>query len=194
MLAELQGRVRRARRQHQRSVHVDIDGEIAGRRLDIVHVDVEARLVAEIEEARQRRLGDDRIAHDHVLRRMGDLGLRPGRRHHAHRAVEGRQVEADLRGAVGADLDDARIARERRLGRRIGLEAAARVAAGADRALLALHAVDQEAVEVADLGTHLALAEEVIARLRHLVIGEVQNADIDGRDRDIGLLAGLRAR
>ena len=75
----------------------------------------------------------------------------------------------DARGPVGADLDDAGEQRERRLRRQIALEIAAAVAAGMQRAGDALHAVDQQAVEVADLDRELALAEEIVGRVGRLV-------------------------
>ena len=115
----------------------------------------------------------------------------PGDRHDAHRAVEGRDVEADLGRAVRPDLDDARIAGERLLRRRDApASAAGIVAAGADGAARALHAVDEIAVEVAHLRRELPLAEEVLDRIRRLVAGEVEDADIDRRDGDARLLAG----
>ena len=66
----------------------------------------------------------------------------------------------------GADLDHAGIARERLLGRRDALDQRRpHVAAGADGAAGALHAVDEVAVEVADLGRELPLAEEILDRI-----------------------------
>ena len=87
-------------------------------------------------------------------------------------------------------LDDAGIKRERRLRRRRAGQFGAAVAAGADLPARALHAVDQLAVEIADFGGELALAEIVVVGRRRLVIGEIENADIDGGDDDARLLAG----
>ena len=67
------------------------------------------------------------------------------------------------------------------------------VAAGAELAGGAERAVDQAAVEVAQFEAELALAEEPVFRIRRLVVGEVEDADIDGRDRDIGV-GGRRQR
>ena len=147
------------------------------------------RAVAEIEEARQRRGDDDGVAHDHVRLGRADLALRPGDRHHADRAVESGDIEADVGDAVGADLDHAGKQRERGLRRQIALEVAAAVAAAVQRAGGAFHAVDQEAVEVANVHAELALAEEITGRVGGLEAGQVQNADIDGGDRDLGLLS-----
>ena len=123
------------------------------------------------------------------------LSFGPGDRHHARGAGEVRNVEGDLGGAVGADRHDAGIERERLLRRRAALQlGAARVAAGPDLAARALHAVDQLAVEVADFGGEPALAEVVVVRRRRLVVGEVEDADIDGGNHDARLLAGGRAR
>ena len=57
------------------------------------------------------------------------------------------------------------------------------VAAGADLAARALHAVDQLAVEIADFRRERALAEIVVVRRRRLVVGEIEDADIDRGDR-----------
>ena len=70
-----------------------------------------------------------------------------------------RNVERDFGRAVGFDAYDAGIERERRLRRRVPAAPPPCVAAGADRAARALHAVDQLTIEVADLGTEPALAE-----------------------------------
>ena len=81
--------------------------------------------------------------------------------------------------------DDAGIERERRLRRRAALQLAfAAVAARADLALGALHAVDQLAVKVADLGRELALAEIIVVGVGRLVVGEIEDADIDRRHDD----------
>ena len=149
------------------------------------------RLVAGQQEARQGGRDHHRIAHHHVAGAMADLVLAPGRRHHPDRAGEGGNVEADFGGAVGADRDDAGIEGKRRLGRRAALQRPfAGIAAGADLALGALHAVDQLAVKVADLGRELALPEIIVVGRRHFIIGEIEDADIDGRDDHARLLAG----
>ena len=98
-------------------------------------------------------------------------------------------VERDFRGAVGADRHDAGIERHRRSGRRAALQLRAFVAAAADLAARALHAVDQFAVEIADLRRERALAEIIIVGRRRLVVGEIENADIDGGNDDARLLA-----
>ena len=94
--------------------------------------------------------------------------------------------------AVGADRDDPRIERQRLLrGRRALQLGAGGIATGPDLAARTLHAVDQLPVEVADLGRQAALAEIVIIRRRRLVIGQIENADIDRGDDDLGVLAGI---
>jgi hypothetical protein len=76
-----------------RAVQIKSDGIAPAFSLDIVDLQVEARLIAKRQKTRQRRLRNDRIADDHVLLCMADLLLRPGVRHHAHGAVEGGNVE-----------------------------------------------------------------------------------------------------
>ncbi len=97
---EPDGRAQGVRRHDDRPADVEIEGVVAGRPLDIVDLHEEARLVADREEARQRAGEHDRIAHDHVGAGAADPVLRPGDRHDAHGAVEGRDVEVDLGGAV----------------------------------------------------------------------------------------------
>ena len=122
------------------------------------------------------------------------LLLAPGHRHHAGGAGEVRDVERDLRAAVGLDGDDAGIERQRRLGGRAALQlGAGLVAAGLDLAARALHAVDQLAIEIADLGRELALAEIVVVGRRRLVVGQVEDADVDRGHHDARLLAGGEA-
>ncbi len=144
------------------------------------------RMVAEREEAGQGARDDDGIAHDHLGLGAADLGLRPGRRHDADRAVEGGQIERHLRFAVLIDAHDAGIERERLLCRQVALDAGAAVAADMDRARGALHAVDEQAVEIADVDGELALAEEIVFRIGRLEAGDVEDADVDRRDRDRG--------
>ena len=64
------------------------------------------------------------------------------------------------------------------------------VAAAPDLAARALHAVDELAVEIAEFGSKAALAEIVVVRRRRLVVGQIEDADIDGGDDDARLLAG----
>ena len=165
------------------------DREVVGARraLDVVEVEVHRALVAGQQEPRQGRGQHHRIAHGDVARGAADLVLAPGHRHDADGAGEGRNVERDLR-LSGADLDDAGKERERRLRRRAAVQLGAGVAAGPDLAARALHAVDELAVEIADLGRELALAEIIVVRRRRLVVGQVENADIDRGDDDAGLI------
>ena len=192
---EPDGPPQRVRRHDHGPVDVEIDGVLARLTLDIVDSQEKPRLVADREEARQGSGQHHGIADDHVRRGAADPVLRPRDRHHPRRAVEGRDVEGDGGRAVLADLDHARVAGERLLRRRNALKALrGGVAAGADRAARALHAVDQVAVEIADLGRKLLLAEEVVGGIRGLIPRQVEDADIDGRDRDPRLLAGLQPR
>src|SRR5439155_20692391 len=106
----------------------------------------------------------------------------PGYGREPHRAVEVGQLELDLGCAVGADFDDAGEQRQRRLDRRAALHRHAAgggaVAAGAQLATLRAHAVDQAAVDVADLGAESALAEEPVLRLGRLEAREVEDAEV----------------
>ncbi len=178
----------------QRPVDVEVERVVARLALDVVDLDMHLGSVADVEEARQGRRDDDRIAHHDVRLRGADLVLRPGDRGEPHRAVERRQVEGHRRLAVVVELHDAGEQRERRLRRQIAFEIAARVAARVDGAGCALHAVDQHAPQVADLDRKLALAEEIGARVRRLEAGQVEDSDVDRRHRHPRLLARRKAR
>ena len=164
---------------------------VAGGAFDIVELERQRAAIAREQEARQRRGQHHRIAHDDVDIGAADLGRGPRHRHHPRGAGEFRDVEGDRGGAVGADGDDAGIERQRLLRGRAALQfCAGAVTAGADLAARALHAVDQLPVEVADLRHQPALAEIVIVRRRRLVVGQVEDADIDRGDDDLGVFAG----
>jgi hypothetical protein len=151
------------------------------------------RAVAREQEARQGRRQDDRVTHRHVGGGMANFALAPRDRHDANRAGKVADVERHLGIAVGADFHDAGIERDRRSGGRTSLQLRALIAAAADLSASALHTVDQLAVEVADLGRERLLAEIVIVRRRRLVVGQIEDADIDGGDDDACLLAGGEA-
>ena len=136
----------------------------------------------------------DRIADGHIGRAMADLALAPGDRHDADSAGKVADVEGHVGGAVGADLHDPGIERDRRSRRRASLQLGALIAAAADLSARALHAVDQFAVEVADLRRQRMLAEIIIVGRWRLVVGEIEDADIDGGNDDARLLAGGKSR
>ena len=85
-----------------------------------------------------------------------------------------------MRRAVGADLDDAGEQRQRLLHRRAAVRAhvAGPIAAGAQRAALGAHAVDQPSVEIAELDAEPALGEESFLRRGRLEARQIQNANI----------------
>ena len=177
-----------------RSRRLDVDGVVAGRALDIVEIEAHGAVIAIEQEARQRRRQHHGIAHRDIGRGAAELGRGPGHRHHPRGAGEFRNVETDLGGAVGGDRDDAGIQRQRLLRRRAALQlGAGGIAAGLELAAGALHAVDQLPVEVADFRGHAALAEIVVVRRRRLVVGQIENADIDRGDDDLGVFAGIEA-
>jgi hypothetical protein len=136
---------------------------VAGLTLDIVEIEMKRGAVAGKQKARQGRGQYDRIADSDIGRSLADFVLAPGHRHDSQCAGEIRNVERNIGGAVLADGDETREQCHRRSGWRTALQLRAFVAAAADLAACALHAVDQVAVEVADIGRQRALAEIVIA-------------------------------
>ena len=172
---------------------LELEAVVAGSTRDVVDLDEEPRAVAGEQELRDAGADHHRIADQHVLDRMADAVARPGHGHDADGAVELRHVEGDRRLAVGADFDDAGIEGHQLLGGRgRGEPRSAAVAAGADLARHALHAVDEQAVEIADLDAELALAEIPVVRRGRLEVGEVEDAEVDRGDRDEGFRARLR--
>jgi hypothetical protein len=166
-------------------------GDLARRSVDMGQLEQQARAVLGREEARQARHHDDRIAHHHILDRMADALLGPGHRHDPQGAVEVRDVEGDRRPALGVETDDLGLEGDQILGGRRAFEPDhGAVAAGAHHAGHALHAVDELAVEVADLHPETALTEVPTVRRGRLIAGEVQDPEIDRRQGDIDRLAG----
>ena len=167
---------------------------IAGGAVGVGDIEAHGRGIAGRQEARQAGRDHHRIAHDDIGLGMADGFLGPGDGHDAHGAVELRDVEVDPRLAVGIEFNRAGEEGDQLLGRRTALRlhvgavaTCPELAGGAERA------VDQAAIKVADLETQHALTEEPILRIWRLVVGEIEDADIDGRDHHIGVAAGLRA-
>ena len=176
-----------------RPIGCHVQRVITGRTLDIVDVDLKRCGITGAQETRQRRREHDRIANNDVAGRLADLRLAPRDRHDTRRAGERRNIELDLRGAIAIDRHNAGIKRERRLcRRRAGQFATAGIATGADAPCAALHAIDQLAVEVTNLGAEPALAEIIVIGRRRLVIGEIEDADIDCGNNDARLLTGSK--
>ena len=125
---------------------------------------------------------------------MADGIRRPRHGHDAHCAVELRDVEVDRRLAVGIQFHRTGEESDEPFGRR----AAARshgiaVATGAQASGGAERAIDQPAVEVAQFKTEPALAEIPGFRIGCLVVGEVEDADIDRSNGHIGVRSGGQA-
>ena len=187
-------RLRRGLAGHIDAVALHLDAVLARLSIDIVDVEVHGAAIPVEQEARQRRCDHHLIADGHVGRGTADLVARPRHRHHPGGAGEIRNVEDDLGGAVGLDRDQARIERQRFLRRRAALQLRrGDVAAAPDLPARALHAVDELAVEITEFSSKAALAKVVLVRRRRLVVGQIEDADIDGGNDDACLLAGRKA-
>ena len=165
------------------------DGVFTRRTFDVIEFEMHGAAVTDQQEARQRGGEHNRIADDDIADRTADLVLAPGHRHDARGAGERRNVERHFGGAVRLHRDDTGIERKRRLRWRTAAKLGAGVAAGLDLANRALQAVDQLTVKVAQLGRQPPLAEIMVIRRRGLVVGQIENAEIDGGDDDARLLA-----
>ena len=167
---------------------------IAGRTFDVVEFELDRAFVAGAQEARERRGQHDGIADNDVAGRLADFVLAPCYGHHANGAGESRNIKLDLRASIATNGDNPGVKCERRLRRRrAGQFGAASIAARTDLPARTLHAVNQLAVKVADLGSETALPEIVIVGRRRFVVGEIENADVDGRHNDARLLAGNKS-
>ena len=172
---------------------MQIDPDFAGRRIRIGDFQQQAALIAGGEEAGQAGRQHDGIANDHITRGRAHTRFRPHHGHDPERAVEGRQIEARARRAVGADFHRAgeeahKLFRGRRRG---GAGIALGIAARAHPAHGAVHAVDQAAIEIADLHAEASLAKVMAGRIGAFEAGHVENAEIHCGDGGIGLLARL---
>ena len=152
---------------------------------------VRVALIAGQQKARQCRRQHHRITHRDIDRRTAELGCTPGDRHHSRSASEFRNVKADLSRAVCCHRDDAGIERERLLRRRAALQLrSGRIAAGPELAARPLHAVDQLSVKVSDFRRHTTLTEIVVVGRGRLVVGEIEDADVNRGNDDLGVFAG----
>jgi hypothetical protein len=154
----------------------------------------ECRCVARGKEARHRGGDDDRVTDENVLIGLAHGGLGPCDGHQFYRAVEAGQGEFGAGVAIRTNLDRAREVGHQFLGRWGGFELGpACVAAGAHGAHCAVLAIDQAAIDVAYRHAEFLLAEIVAFRVRRSVGGKVEDADIDGSERDEGLFASRDA-
>ena len=165
--------------------------------LDIVHVDGDTGFIAEAQEARCRHGQRERIAHEHIRSGRAELAGAPRDGHEAHCAVEVGHVELGFGRTIRLDFDDAGEQRERLLDGRTAAHghaaAAFAVTARAERSACRAHPVDEAAIEVADFDAETTLGVEVTLRGGRLEAREVQNAHIDGGDREACRFASFKA-
>src|SRR5262249_47383810 len=136
-----------------------------------------------------------RITHDHVFGGGTDLVTAPRHGREPYRAIEVRQLKLDLRRAVGTDPNDAGEESQRRLHRRTAHDrhAPRTIPTGAQGASLGAHAIDQPAIDIADLGAKPALPEEPILWFRGLEARQVEDANVGRRNGDARLLTQAKA-
>ena len=145
-------------------------------------------MVARGKEARQRGGHDNGIAHQNIRFRLAHTRGRPRNGHQAHSAVEARHIELHLGAAIWAHGNRAAEIGHKLFGGRRAFHPhlGARISARADLAHRAVHPVNQATVKVAHLHTEAALAEIVLRRVGGFEGCEVENAQIDSCNRDIG--------
>ncbi|CUJ06680.1 Uncharacterised protein [Achromobacter dolens] len=155
------------------------------------HVQRDGCLVARGDEARRVQLGHDRRRHHHfgVGAAVVVRGERDG--HQTQRAVEVGQIQRDVGLALVVELDRSReqIDQLDLLGQALAVAAHGGVTAPFQLALGAVHFLDQLAVHVQQFGRVAMLAEEKVERIGRAVLVDVEDADVDRRQRHHGLLA-----
>ena len=151
------------------------------------------RLVAGGHEAGQAGGDHNRIADQHIVSGLPDTRGRPCDRHQPDRAVKGRHVKADYRLAIGVDFNRPLEKRDQFFGRggRLLAHLGHRITARPDRAHGPVHSVNQTAINIAQLHPQLALAKEIALRIRGLKRGQVQDANVNSGQRQVGRLARL---
>ena len=169
----------------------DLQGHLARRSFGMNEFQQQAACVTGGEEARQGGGDDHRIACDDLGTGVAHGRFGPGHRHQADGAVEGRLGDLDLGPPVRADGDGSGEPCHQLFGRgrRLQLRPGCRVAAGPDAAHGPVHPVDEPPVDVAQLHPQPPLAEVVVRHVRCLESGQVQDAHVHRRERDIGGLA-----
>ncbi len=164
-----------------------------GRAFDIVDEERARGLVVWRQETRQAQVRDDGIAHRQRHRSLTELIGVVGNGHQPQLTDIVGDVEFDRAVAFAVQLHEARIERDRsRRDDRKALATAEIVAAGAEFADRAVLRLDETAVVVADVEAEPALTEEVIGRRRRHEVRELEDALVDGRERQIGVAARIR--
>src|SRR5262249_25090995 len=136
-------------------------------------------------EARQGKLGHYGVAHHHAELGGADLRPVPRDRHQPQPAVIVGHVERDGGATLPVELDDAGEERDQLyLRRRAAPAEPGFVAASAELAAAASSAIDELAIEIAELEAEAALAEEPGLRRRRSKIGELEHALVDRRQSD----------
>ena len=160
-----------------------LDAIVAGRPIGIGQFDENLRPVTRSQKLRQAGADDHRIPDNHILACVSQGARTPGHRIDPPGAVELRHVEGLTCGAVGADFYRPFKERHQFLARRTAFRSHhGSVAARADTAGNASRSVNQASVEIADFKPQCTLTEVPGFRIGDFVAGQVENADIHGRN------------
>ena len=163
---------------------------IAIRCIRIGNIEADIGLIAGGHEARHTSGNNHRIADDDIGDGVADSLLCPCYRHDARGAVELRYVESDCCLAVAVEFNRTGEQRNQLFGGRTAFRChIATIATCAQLAGDAERTIDQATIHIAHFKAQLTLAEEPVFRVRRLIACQIENADIDCRDHDIGLFA-----
>ena len=168
------------------------DAIVAGLTIDIVQRQRHPPEILRGEEARQHRIRGNGIAHEQALLARAHAVPVVGDGHEPQLTDEIGDVEGDLRLALVVEFH--RAAEQCHGARRDDVESAdlAGIAAGPDAPEFVGPGVEQAAVIVAHGDAETTLAEIVAGGIGRLVAGELQDAFVDGGQRDERVLAGLQ--
>ena len=148
-------------------------------------------------KTRHRQLGHQRRGHHHLGIGTGIAVGRAGHGHQAQRAVEVGQRQLDGGFALRVERDRAteQINQPHFFRQALGV-AFAGIATKPLLGLVAVHLLDQLAIKIQQVGTVAMFAEEKVARVGRGVARDVEDADINRRQRHDGLTAleGLARR
>ena len=194
LAADIELRRTSALRDRQRAEAFDLHVEVAGLAGEVGDVEGDVAAVARRQHARIAGFGHDRRAHHHLGVAVAVAFRRIDQRRDPQRAVEVRHLQRDLGVALGVEFHRAgeQIDRLHFRGRpaRLRQRLQRHVAAEADLADLTGQAFDDATVDIVGIHAEPALSEEMFVGVGHREAGDVDDADIDRRHRDIRVLAG----
>ena len=177
----------------QRRASLKLHAHLLRRTRQVGDIERDGRGVARCDEARHRQLGHDGCGHRQLDGVAGVAVGAAGHGHQAQRAVEVGQGQRDGRFAVAVQRHRAaEQVHQPDLARQALRVAFAGVAAKALFGDIAVHALDQLAVQVLHVGVVAVLAKKVVDGVGRGIARDVEDAQVHRRQRDDGVAAAHR--